>query len=98
MEEDQADTEVRHGDLFGLRNKGGGEMETLIRNHPWETTPLGPMAEWPDNLLTILSTLLSSRFPMFLFWGPGLICFYNDAYRPSLGTQGKHPVALGRSA
>lgn len=34
---------------------------------------------------------------MFLFWGPELICFYNDAYRPSLGKEGKHPEILGAS-
>ncbi|GAB3550070.1 hypothetical protein GCM10027577_28610 [Spirosoma fluminis] len=33
---------------------------------------------------------------MFLFWGNELLCFYNDAYRPSLGNTGKHPWALGR--
>jgi signal transduction histidine kinase len=32
---------------------------------------------------------------MFLFWGPDLIQFYNDAYRPSLGDGGRHPAALG---
>ncbi len=32
---------------------------------------------------------------MFLFWGPDLVCFYNDAYRPSLGENGKHPNILG---
>ena len=31
---------------------------------------------------------------MFLFWGPELICFYNDAYMPSFG-HGKHPSAMG---
>jgi hypothetical protein len=35
---------------------------------------------------------------MFLCWGPDLLCFYNDAYRPSLGQQGKHPGALGGRA
>ena len=35
---------------------------------------------------------------MFLFWGPDLICFYNDAYRPSLGNNGKHPSILGMRA
>jgi len=33
---------------------------------------------------------------MFLWWGPQLIQFYNDAYRPSLGNNGKHPEALGQ--
>jgi len=33
---------------------------------------------------------------MFLWWGPDLIQFYNDAYRPSMGNEGKHPLALGQ--
>jgi signal transduction histidine kinase len=33
---------------------------------------------------------------MFLWWGDDLIQFYNDAYRPSLGNDGKHPMALGQ--
>ncbi|WP_421825678.1 PAS domain-containing sensor histidine kinase [Larkinella sp.] len=33
---------------------------------------------------------------MVLFWGNELIQFYNDAFRPSLGNQGKHPGALGQ--
>lgn len=32
---------------------------------------------------------------MFLWWGPGLIQFYNDAYLPSFGV-GKHPRAMGQ--
>ena len=35
---------------------------------------------------------------MFLWWGSDLIQFYNDAYRPSLGVEGKHPKALGQKA
>jgi signal transduction histidine kinase/ActR/RegA family two-component response regulator len=32
---------------------------------------------------------------MFLWWGPELIQFYNDAYLPSFG-HGKHPAAMGQ--
>nr|WP_228530596.1 MULTISPECIES: PAS domain-containing sensor histidine kinase [Myxococcaceae] len=32
---------------------------------------------------------------MFLFWGPELVQFYNDAFRPSFG-EGKHPRAMGQ--
>jgi PAS domain S-box-containing protein len=35
---------------------------------------------------------------MFIWWGEELICFYNDAYRPSLGNEGKHPGILGKPA
>jgi PAS domain S-box-containing protein len=76
--------------------EGGGEMGALTRAHNWASSPLGPVHAWPDSLRTTLGILLNSRFPMFLFWGPEHICFYNDAYRPSLGNEGKHPGALGR--
>ena len=76
--------------------KGGGEMGELIRSFDWKLTPLGPPENWPLSLLITVSILLQSRFPMFLWWGPQLVQFYNDAYRPSLGTDGKHPKALGQ--
>ena len=44
---------------------------------------------------TTVQTLLHSRHPMFLWWGPELVQFYNDAYLPSFG-HGKHPVAMGQ--
>lgn len=78
--------------------QGGGEMGQLIRDFDWESTSLGSPEGWSLSLLTTISTLLNSRFPMFLFWGPELIQFYNDAYRPSLGATGKHPTALGQRA
>lgn len=76
--------------------QGGGEMGELTRRFDWSSTVLGSPEKWPQSLLTTISILLNSRFPMFLWWGPELIQFYNDAYRPSLGSQGKHPLALGQ--
>lgn len=78
--------------------QGGGEMGALTRNFDWSRTALGPVATWPQSLKTTLGIVLNSRFPMFLWWGPGLISFYNDAYRPSLGNEGKHPGILGAPA
>jgi PAS domain S-box-containing protein len=37
--------------------------------------------------------MLTSKFPMFVAWGPQLNFLYNDSYRPILGA--KHPQALG---
>jgi signal transduction histidine kinase len=75
---------------------GGGEMGELTRSFDWTKTVLGSPENWPQSLLTTVSIILNSKFPMFLWWGPELIQFYNDAYRPSLGNQGKHPKALGQ--
>lgn len=74
---------------------GGGEMGKLIRSYDWSNTELGIPGNWPQSLQATLNILLHSAFPMFLFWGEGLICFYNDAFRPSLGANGKHP-AIGK--
>ena len=72
-------------------------MGALTRAHDWSQTTLGPPETWPLSLRTTVGILLHSAFPTFLFWGHELICFYNDAYRPSLGNNGKHP-ALGKKA
>jgi PAS domain S-box-containing protein len=77
---------------------GGGRMGNLMRNKDWSLTSVGTPDTWPQSLRTTLSILLNSKFPMFLWWGPELICFYNDAYRPSLGENGKHPQILGMPA
>jgi len=69
----------------------GGEAGEIIRNHNWAETSLGTPDKWPLSLRTSLGILLNSAFPMILFWGDDMICFYNDAFRPSLGNDGKHP-------
>jgi PAS domain S-box-containing protein len=74
------------------------DMHKLIESKNWEETSLGAKEHWPSTLNTLLNAMHHSRFPMFLFWGPELISFYNDAFRPSLGIDGKHPYILGKPA
>jgi PAS domain-containing protein len=76
---------------------GDGEMAALIREHDWSGTSIGSPENWSPSLRTTLGILLNSAFPMFLLWGKDLVCFYNDAFRPSLGVNGKHP-AIGKRA
>ncbi len=86
---------MESGQKFPRSLQSGGEMGELTRNFDWSSSSIGPIEYWPQSLKTTLGILLHSSFPMFLFWGPDLTCFYNDAYRPSLGINGKHP-AVGR--
>jgi signal transduction histidine kinase len=74
---------------------GDGELARLCRGFDWGSTALGPIEGWSRSLRTTAGIVLSSRNPMFLFWGPELVQLYNDAYRPSLGEAGRHPRALG---
>ena len=76
---------------------GGGEMGALMRSLDWSKTLLGPVSRWPQSLRTAVSILLASRFPMLIHWGPELVQFYNDGFRPILGDL-KHPGALGQPA
>ena len=69
---------------------GGGELGALMRAKDWSQTPLGPVESWPQNLRTCVRIVLTSRQPMFVWWGDELINLYNDAYRSIVG--GKHPT------
>src|SRR6185369_9729339 len=51
---------------------------------------------WPQSLRTALSILLDTGFPMYIAWGAEFTQFYNDGYRPILGST-KHQAAMGRS-
>src|SRR5690606_39337669 len=73
---------------------GTSVMAETMRARGWVDTPLGPPQQWPDALKIPLRMLLTSRFEMWLGWGPDLRFFYNDAYIPTLGI--KHPDALGK--
>jgi hypothetical protein len=74
-----------------------GEMAALIRSGDWSKTPLGSTDTWPHSLKTVVRVMLSSRFAIWIGWGPELTFLYNDAYaRMTLGK--KHPWALGQPA
>lgn len=75
---------------------GGGAAGELVRGTDWARTALGPAADWPQSLRTVVSLLINSRYPMFVFWGPQAVQIYNDSYAPILGD--RHPWAMGRPA
>ena len=70
-------------------------MGALTRAHDWSATPIGAPDIWPQSLRTAVRILLNTNHPMFIWWGPELIQFYNDAYRQTMGPE-RHPSALGQ--
>src|SRR5688572_14812401 len=72
---------------------GNEPISSMMREHDWSSSPLGPPQNWPRPLRLVVSLMLSSTFPMFVAWGPELGLIYNDAYAKILGS--KHPRALG---
>jgi PAS domain S-box-containing protein len=90
-----ADAEPRRGEagLFAADEEVGRDLAAV----DWAATPLGQPESWPQSLQTAVDILLSSRFPMWMAWGPQLTFFCNHAYRrDTLGR--KYPWALGRPA
>lgn len=71
----------------------GGEMATLIREHDWGSTSLGPIERWPTSLRTAIGMLIASPVPMVLLWGADGVMIYNDAYSGFAGE--RHPRLLG---
>ncbi|MEE1929649.1 ATP-binding protein [Streptomyces sp. TRM 70351] len=75
---------------------GPGATRALLRSHDWASTGLGPVEEWPDELVAAVRTVFDSRMPMLLWWGPELLQIYNEAYAAVLGD--KHPRAVAQPA
>ena len=82
------------GEVVGDFLAGGGEMGALTRGFDWSKSSLGPPETWPQSLRVTVRLVLTTRHPMFIWWGPELIQFYNDAYRETMGPE-RHPSALG---
>ena len=75
----------------------GGDVGRDLAAVDWASTPLGPPDAWPQSLVAVVRLVLTSRFSMWMAWGPELTFFCNDAYRrDTLGR--KYPWALGRPA
>ena len=78
-------------------------MGALTRAYHWSASPLGPPETWPQSLRTAVRLLLNTNHPMFIWWGPQLIQFYNDAYRQTMGPESirragsARPGMLGRN-
>lgn len=68
----------------------GGEAGRIMSGLDWSATPVGPVQSWPAALRHAVRTLLVSKFPMVLTWGPEFTQFYNDGYAPFIGS--KHPA------
>jgi PAS domain S-box-containing protein len=80
-------------DVFFAEGDVGRDLAAV----DWAATPLGPPSDWPQSLRTAVDILVSSRFSMWMAWGPQLTFFCNAAYRrDTLGR--KYPWALGRPA
>ncbi len=75
---------------------GSSEMAQQMRAFDWTRNELGPPENWPEALKTSVRIILTSRHPMFIWWGDKFINLHNDGYANFLHS--KHPDALGKPA
>ncbi len=84
-------TRERAQGVFGADPAVGADLARV----DWSATPLGDPAGWPQSLRSTVDIMLSSRFSMWMGWGPDLTFFCNGAYRRDTLAD-KYPWALGR--
>jgi len=90
---------ARYGEIFPSRGRrmdaserrelgfmaGTGGIARMMRDRDWSATPLGEPEGWPQSLKTVIRIMLTSRYAMWMAWGPELTFFCNDAYLPTVG-------------
>src|ERR1700710_59759 len=64
---------------------GPSEVRGLMQSCDWNATPLGAPGSWPESLRAVVRVVLTSRFAMWMAWGPELTFICNDAYLPTVG-------------
>lgn len=69
-------------------------MGPAIQHFDWASTSVGALSTWSQSLLSYTRMMLTSKQPICFFWGPGLLMFFNEAYRPMLGNRAA--TALGQ--
>ncbi len=85
-----------HGAADVLR--AGGEVGRDLLAVDWAATGVGPLAGWPPSLVTVVRILLTSRFAMWMAWGPDLTFFCNDAYRATRSARSTRGRSAARRA
>ncbi|MBB2942264.1 anti-sigma regulatory factor (Ser/Thr protein kinase) [Actinoplanes lutulentus] len=71
----------------------GGEMGARMSALDWSATTVGDPSAWPEELTGAIVTMLASRAPIVVCWGPEHTAFYNDASRSVTGGEPGRPVA-----
>lgn len=69
-------------------------MGPAIQHFDWASTSVGALSTWSQSLLSYTRMMLTSKQPICFFWGPELLMFFNEAYRPMLGNRAA--TALGQ--
>ncbi len=65
-----------------------------IYEKDWSDSSLGPIENWSQSFITIITTSMGSQFPALILWGEDFITFFNAGYGTVLGE--KQNWAMGK--
>lgn len=65
----------------------------FFKTTDWAATPIGPLDGWGSALRLYTFQVLSDSRPACVYWGPGRIAIYNEAFVPVAGLA--HPALMG---
>lgn len=71
------------------------EHVRFIRSIEWDATSLGPLQQWPQQLLQMIDLMMADPTPAAVMWGNDLTMIYNDEFVEFAGA--KHPFLMGAS-
>jgi PAS domain S-box-containing protein len=70
------------------------ETLKLINNFDWASTPIGPIATWPESVRGALRVMIASKVAMIMMIGEQGVLVYNHPYTLIAGQ--RHPEILGK--
>lgn len=69
-------------------------FQQSVINASWQTSPLGPIESWPQQLRQMTLLIIADEHPACLFWGKENTLIYNEAYTVLVGAL--HPALQGQ--
>lgn len=87
-------------EVFGLGSQAIAATPDLLQHlhhidqTDWTSTPLGPLSQWPVDLIQLCHIVMLDTFPHLLILGPQKTIIYNNAYAVICGA--RHPSILGQ--
>ena len=86
-----------HRDNWDSEIHGTVPMADLVREKDWSKTALEPIEQWPSELVSNLSLVLTSKVMHPAFRGSGRNSTYNDALLPALSDERRFACSSNQS-
>lgn len=90
-------TASHHSELLFSPGTEATPHQLRTQSFNWTNTELGSINIWPEALYQAMKIAIINPMPVFIFWGPSRIVFWNDAGIPVLRGFGEVPLGTPAS-